>query len=89
MVLSVQFGLQVLDEVEKRRMQNSLRAEEFLQAVYGRPMPSPGQSVTIRAMVMITVVSYIVTSNMNRLSVNYQFIIAAKHASNIKYINIQ
>lgn len=35
-------------------MQSSLRAEEFLQAVYGRPMPSPGQSVTIRAMVSST-----------------------------------
>jgi len=39
-----------LDEVEKRRMQSPIRAEEFLQAVYGRPLPSPGQSVTIRAM---------------------------------------
>ena len=42
---------QVLDEVERRFMQSSIRAEEFLQAVYGRPLPSPGQSVTIKAMV--------------------------------------
>jgi len=32
-------------------MQSSIRAEEFLQAVYGRPLPSPGQSITVRAMV--------------------------------------
>jgi len=41
----------LLDDIEERRQHSLYLAQELIAAAFGRPMPNPGNSVTIKSLV--------------------------------------
>jgi hypothetical protein len=51
MSLLLLITLQLLEEIEKTRLVSLDAAQELIAASFGRPLPSPGQTETIRTLV--------------------------------------